>query len=275
MLNINYFVEYMSFDVSWFTTPSGIMITIGTILLLVGLILYILSGKKDKGENSTVTPEESKAEATPETTETVSAASADANANVVEESPQPVDVVVPEAESQAQVEVPVASEPAPGVENPTIEPVAPVVAEPNVVTPEVAPAVEVDQPAVNIAPSAPSKSEPQVTLEPAVTPVVETPEVKTEENTVSIYGGASPQVSVTPVEEPRKAYGGADPLENTGALPRVEVPVEPVIEPAAPVEVPVASEPVPVVENTTATGEVKVDEKKPVTPTDDVETLEF
>ena len=43
-------LDYMSFDVSWFTTLPGILITVGLVLLLGGLIFYILSGKKDKGE---------------------------------------------------------------------------------------------------------------------------------------------------------------------------------------------------------------------------------
>lgn len=42
-------LEFMSFDPSWFLTPSGLLITGGVVLLLVALIVFIATSKKDKG----------------------------------------------------------------------------------------------------------------------------------------------------------------------------------------------------------------------------------
>ena len=48
--------EFMSFDLEWFTTLPGILITGGVVVLLVALILFIASNKKDKNNNQEVTP---------------------------------------------------------------------------------------------------------------------------------------------------------------------------------------------------------------------------
>ncbi len=89
---------------------------------------------------------------------------------------------------------------------------------------------------------------------------------------------SNPQVNVNANEEPRKAYGGADPLENTGAIPRVEVPAEPVAptteQPAVETTTPapeatpeVKAEPTPVAEQPKTEETAK--------PSEEVETLEF
>ena len=47
------FLEYMSFDPSWFTSLPGILITLGVVVLLIALIV-LLAGGKDKKENENI-----------------------------------------------------------------------------------------------------------------------------------------------------------------------------------------------------------------------------
>ena len=255
-------MQYMSFDLSWFTTLPGILITVGLILLLVGMIFYRLSGKKDKGENkeevpssdATTTPSEPQVEASADT----SAATTPEVVATPEVTPSEPEVSVPAVENSATEEK---VESTPIEENPTAN------------TEEAKPEeLEVAVPTIEEKP-AEEKLEIEV-------PTEEKSEEKKDDSAVSIYGGASPQVSVTQ-EEPRKAYGGADPLENTGALPRVEVPAEPatpVVE-EKPVEEKVEAKPTE--EEPAATVDKPEEEKKEekagnqATPTDDIETLEF
>ena len=42
----------MNFDMSWFTTVPGLMITGGVILLIVALVILIVTGKKSKKEKA-------------------------------------------------------------------------------------------------------------------------------------------------------------------------------------------------------------------------------
>ena len=42
--------EFMSFDLEWFTTVPGILITGGVVVLLIALILFIASNKNDKNK---------------------------------------------------------------------------------------------------------------------------------------------------------------------------------------------------------------------------------
>lgn len=44
-------LEFMSFDPSWFLTIPGLLITGGVILLLIALIVFIVTSKKDKGNS--------------------------------------------------------------------------------------------------------------------------------------------------------------------------------------------------------------------------------
>jgi len=41
-------LEFMSFNVEWFLTTQGMLITGGVLLLLIALIILLTSGKKDK-----------------------------------------------------------------------------------------------------------------------------------------------------------------------------------------------------------------------------------
>lgn len=274
-------VEYMSFDLSWFTTKEGIFITGGLVLLLIGLILYILTGKKDKGEKAQATTEV-KVEDVPTTVGDVGSSS------------EPTPVVVPQAEEnivqQNGENLDVVTTNPEVVNEPVVEPVEVLtpVASAEVVVPaaEVAPVVPVENnevvetPVEQVAAETPVETVTPTTQEVVTVPVVE--ETPAQENTVSIYGGVSPQVNLAPAEEPKKVYGGADPLENTGALPRVEVPVDPVVtsaEVATPAssstpEVVVPTVGVPVVEPAEPVAEPVV-VTSPVVPSGDIETLEF
>ena len=49
----------MSFDLSWFTSAGGLLITGGVILLTIALIILIVTGKKPKkNKNTSVVPAE-------------------------------------------------------------------------------------------------------------------------------------------------------------------------------------------------------------------------
>lgn len=274
-MNYMSFTEYMSFDLGWFTTPAGILITVGLVLFLVGFICYILSGKKDKKEEAVNAEEKTVENAAPATDAN---AATEAAQPVVEATPEVAPVVeekVEEVVTTEQVEVPsvtpevpAAPEAAPvetptEVVVPTVENPAPVVE--NLEDTPVTPEVVLEVPAAVVAEE----------VQPAVEVATTEPE-KVEEAAPAIYGGANPSVTIDANEEPKQVYGGADPLENTGALPRVEIPSEPVSQPTEEVlEAPVAQESSPAVENTTPVVEEEKKEVKPAPSTDDVETLEF
>lgn len=50
--------EFMSFDLGWFTTLPGMLITGGVVVLLIALIIFIVSNKKDKKKTPVVAPVE-------------------------------------------------------------------------------------------------------------------------------------------------------------------------------------------------------------------------
>jgi len=272
-------LEYMSFDVSWFTTTEGLLITIGVVVALIGMIGFIVCGKKsspetveeNKGEDkkedslpkvepSVVNSETPKVEEVKIENNEVPVNGSTVNAEVKEEvvtsAVNPVEAPMPSVNNVEPVS-------APSVNNQMASPVAPseeVILEP---------AKTVEMPAVN-----------QTVVQPSEPVVNPTP-------TVAIYGGANPQVNVATPEEPRQVYGGANPLENTGALPRVQTmaPIEtlvinePVMEekvevkPVEAVEQPVTPSAVTVIQP-----DVKPQAAEPVltaTPKNNVETLEF
>lgn len=207
---MNLFIEYMSFDVSWFITTPGLLVTAGLILVIIGAVMALFGGKtKDVATNEevSVANETSKEEKTNISDTVTNETIAIPSVEKVEET-----VVVPTVENKVEESTPIVSDTAETViasipnneamietEN-TIQPIA--VEE--VITQDELPTESMNE-----------------SVEVLNNPVVENTPVNDQ---VSIYGGVSPQVAVNPIEEPRKAYGGADPLENTGALPRVEVP---------------------------------------------------
>lgn len=239
-------LEFMSFNVEWFLTTQGMLITGGVLLLLIALIILLTSGKKDKeDEDVTASIAQAAAEvslvnqnvqepvAVPEVPVLEPAVNTLQNNVVMNNEPtnvvngvtdianvsQPIEPVVPAININTE----------PSVEQPVVsEPVVPPVLNINSVMPEqpVSPGVE------PVAVPTPEVNMPEMNIN--LNPVVETPvEPVVEQSTVSIYGGVSPVQNLynTNIEQPKPViYGGADPLENTGALPKVEIPVAPVEE---------------------------------------------
>lgn len=233
-------LEFMSFNPGWFLTVPGILITAGVILLLIALILLLTSGKKEEEKveevavpvNPVIEPQQ------PQTVEPVAV-------------PQmPVENIEPTI-SIPTVEQSVAAKP---VSEPVAEPsVAPVFETPNI--PTVTPVEEIkEEPKIEIfEPTVESPTViPVVDFEAPVSNVIsEVEEVKVEQvevkPAVSIYGGVSPVKDIfSQPEQPKVIYGGADPLENTAPIPKVEIAptvpsvadVTPIMEPATP-EIPV------------------------------------
>ena len=44
----------MNFDLSWFKTVPGLLITCGVVLLIIALIIFIVTSKNNKNVNSVV-----------------------------------------------------------------------------------------------------------------------------------------------------------------------------------------------------------------------------
>ena len=119
----------MKFDLSWFTTIPGILITCGVVLLIIALIIFIITSKKNKKE-------ESKGEVA-------------ATQNVADQTATPIEIdntPLPSMTSSNDAAVPIGlpDEPVPVAEpTPVVAPVEPAtsipVAEP---TPVVAPVEE-------------------------------------------------------------------------------------------------------------------------------------
>ena len=242
-------LEFMSFNPSWFLTLPGILITSGVVLLLIALILLITSGNKET-ENTEKTQQ-------PQV----------ASENAVDAFAQ---VAVPEVPLQTQVnDIPVTSvQPeqvntisnvANNVDTLDIPQATPVTS--NVETQNIAevdsvpvskvPEIEIFEPEKSVAtePTIPLMQEvasdvnatPIINSIPNVTESIsniniEPQKVSEAKPTVSIYGGVSPTVDLYKAEQstPTKPviYGGADPLENTAPIPKVESRIEPSPMPA-------------------------------------------
>lgn len=208
----------MNFDIEWFTTVPGLLISLGVLLLFVALISLILSTGKKKKElkgkdvdtEVAVNPEN------------IDAPIVNADAVVVEQVYEQVpteDVAVPALQNDNVV----------NTDN-VVQDVKEVVSSDNViefdqvnnesstnvVVPEVIPSItgadsinydEVKQNTIN------NEGGSSVNSSDVVIPVVD--------NSASpkpIYGGASPVAPSFVQEEARPIYGGADPLENTTTI---------------------------------------------------------
>ncbi len=241
-------LEFMSFNPSWFLTLPGILITSGVVLLLIALILLITSGNKEA-----------------ESTEKIQQPQV-ASENTVDAFAQ---VAVPEVPLQTQVNnIPVTSvQPeqvntvsniANNVDTLDIPQTAPVTS--NVETQNIAevdsipvskvPEIEIFEPEKSVAtePTIPLMQEvasdvnatPIINSIPNVTESIsniniEPQKVSEAKPTVSIYGGVSPTVDLykaEPATTKPVIYGGADPLENTAPIPKVESRIEPSPMPA-------------------------------------------
>ena len=221
-------------DFSWFGTIPGMLITGGVLLLIISLIIFISTmGKKGKKDKNSV--EEKSLEGAKEMV-SESSLSNSVSAPVIDAIPTGTDSITgmpnvafatptpvhPEVVSPMSGTAPVQPEVAPPM--PGAVPVQPEVAQP---MPEAAPVQpEVVQPMPEVAPVQPEVVQPMpetAPVQPEVAPQMsEVVSVSTEptNQTVSIYGGASPSVSKSDIEttETHQIYGGANPLENTQSI---------------------------------------------------------
>ena len=270
-------LEYMSFDPSWLTTLPGILITGGVVLLLIALIILLASGKKDKDESENVDGQTSYS-----TFDSVQDAAVQ----------QPV-----QQEEPVNIEVPTFEQPVSNVQAaPQVEIFEPNVVNNNVKEPEPL-NIEVPNEPVqtdnSTVPGVLNIETPQPTSDVAQVEIPQTPisQPEPEKKEVSIYGGVSPSVNLYN-EQPVKPviYGGADPLENTAPIPKVEKPVEEVksgddlpVSPlfearpveATPVDIPVSA-PTSVIEKTeTPIPDISAQSvSQPTQPSNEVEEME-
>ena len=225
--------EFMSFDLEWFTTLPGLLITGGVIVLLIALIIFIISNKKaDKNKEEEVASSDV----------ATSDVSASAELNTPEQVAEVAPIVVPSIDNNMAA-MPINTDPAPmgfnpgengtytsrgsvnilgelPVEQPTSIPTPVVNTNDNVVVPTVA---EPAQPVVNdfnVNNTMPSNNVVDFTavantpVEPIQSQVVEVPTVVTPVQEV-----AQPQVApVAPVEPVVQQevqptiYGGVNPI---------------------------------------------------------------
>ena len=252
-----------NFDLSFFTSIPGLLITGGVLLLLIALIIFVATGskkgKKDKKEAESTDNTNTTVATTPTVdmnvaTEPVASVVTPTNeAPTVENAPQIV-VTTPEVQSEPVSVVengtPVVNKQNIQNSNETIEPntipnevVSPQVEmpaqtiEPNttnandnisvntnpVVMPsEVNTVEQASVPNNTVAPS--NQDDNEVVNTPPITIVNEEPKEDTViEPPKPIYGGIDPVIPKIEVEgnEHRHIYGGANPLENTGAIPTI------------------------------------------------------
>ncbi len=236
----------MKFDLSWFTTIPGILITCGVVLLIIALVIFIVTSRKNKKLDS------NKVENTDNSVNVQNTQ----NDNIQAVTPVEIDNAplqdinnVPSNDAAVPIELP--AEPIPVVEQPQPEPISvnpepiavptPVIEETPVVTnptpsainttvPEPIPVVSTPEVVPAVQPEAIPTPQPEVipVVNPVETPVQEKP---------SIYGGVSeiiPNINLNQKTESHQIYGGADPLENTQTLTitpnnSVVASVEPVV----------------------------------------------
>ena len=273
-----------NFDLSFFTSIPGLLITGGVLLLLIALIIFIATGskkgkKEDKKEDVTVAVENKEvneqAAAPLNVSSTVTPVS-QPNTNTLENNTAATSSVVVETPKEVNEPVNNTISVTPSLvgentvsqvntANDVVNPTQPVTNNVNIV-PNVSPKVmETSLPpkseevkAPEVSPSMPVSNPTDVSSAPAVTIVnedVNPNEEKPVEDSKPIYGGVSsviPKINVVG-EQHRPIYGGADPLENTGALPKVnnteaavvtpKIEVKPEVKPEVVKSEPVVSTP--------------------------------
>ena len=234
--------EMLSFDFMEFvTSPEGIFIIVGILLLIVGVVMLAMEKGKNKDGNVSVPTQE--ANNTPPVIPTAT------EAPVVPTAGPVVIPTVTEAPTATTIEATVAPVVTETPVMPTVESIATPVAEPVIV------------------------SNTETTVAP----------VEKVEETVTVYGGASPEVVNKEIleEKPREIYGGANPLENTAPIPTQSVNAAYSATPAPTAEV--QATPAPVMENIVSPTETPVvANAEPVTvtaapeqPKEEIEKLEF
>ena len=188
----------MAFSIDWFMTVPGILITVGVILLIIALIMFIVSSMKEKKGEAipSVLSKGSDEDNTLPTGDTVS---------VVEEIIEPVVI-------EENIEQPV-----------LIDSVSEEVVVPSFEGDNIIPVVEENDTANNVK----ENSFIPADLEEIVIPTAEVNDnnVIATENIASEISFEIPE-PITEVEH-RPIYGGADPLEATQNLPKVDVHREP------------------------------------------------
>lgn len=244
------------FDLSWFTSIPGLLITCGVILLLIALIIFIVTSvkaKKEKKHEMELQREEEPVAVVPPIEAVESSANTAPEQPIAEEpvaAPEVAPVVTPSTvtnESNPVSEKPVEAMPADPMPEPVVAQAAPVNEEPAPI-----PAPDDVVGAIDQVNYVPTPEEPKVDTVPEVNKEPKIPEpvkatsvmdevldmpdanpVDLEKTSVSIYGGANPFVG--PISEPehRPIYGGADPLEKTQQFRPVEMP-QPEVSPIIP-----------------------------------------
>lgn len=236
-------LEFMSFNVDWFLTTQGMLITGGVVLLLIALIILLTSGKKNKEDDESVEQAEFNPMGTmqnqpmpgmvqPELGQQMPYSNANmdmplgANVNVgsteqvnVNNEPQEPAVINFDAPAAPVEPLQTNVNPINQVESVAEVPASPVLeinvpaAEPVVPEIPVVPPMSMEENAFNINQTAPIVEQPAAQQQPSV----------------SIYGGVNPTQDIyKPVEQPKPIiYGGADPLENTAPIPKVDLPQQP------------------------------------------------
>ena len=209
-------LDLISFNPGWFLTKEGILITVGVILLLIALILLLTSGKKDAKESK----KDEVVEQPKSDTQNVETPVVVPN-TVVQ---QPEQIVVPTMDQVQNI----SNEPVVKNEEPKLEIFEPVAnSQVPTQTVEQQPVINsntvVNEPVMNTSPVLEINSEPVVeNAAPNTTQTVET--IEEAKPAVSIYGGVSPKTDLYKTEQQAKPviYGGADPLENTSPMPKVD-----------------------------------------------------
>lgn len=246
----------MNFDLSWFKTVPGLLITCGVVLLIIALIIFIVTSKNNKNAKKEAQDNNPKGEdTTPKdnvqpvsdgvSSETVAAVNTDAGANTSVETPmqnatpvtenvgiealqnmQPTQSVNPtpievETVSSAPVVEDTPAISSPVVNNPTVDAYQAMannaaILNDNYVQEPVAPVSQSVEP-IEVAPEVISPS-----VDAIPTPVAPTvSSVSNEQH--AIYGGVSQilpnDMSINTGSSNHQIYGGANPLENTQSLP--------------------------------------------------------
>ena len=183
----------LALSLDWFTTIPGIMISLGVVLLIIALILFIVGSKKAKTEKKEVNTQ--------------------------------VDTPVVDTVSDSQVVTPIED-----VQVNTVEVEPEVVQEPKFEDVQIG-TPGVDPINLEVETTVSTNELPVVEdVQPVASEIsIEMPEVKLDETMVSVYGGESPATSIeSTVEEPKVTiYGGNDPLDATQNLPKVDEHYEP------------------------------------------------
>ena len=266
----------IAFSVDWFLTIPGMLITAGVFLLIIAFIMMLVGSKKNKKEEKIENNQtNSEVVASPVQPEAVVA-------------PQNVDVQVATSEplgpipevSTIDMSQPVVAP----IEMPTISPVASAEVVEPMAMPVVEPVVDAVQPVVEVNPvevivpiepvaiiDSSEEVIPTEKIESVAEVVLEQPDATNLEKTsVNIYGGNPiPTIEAIP-DTPRPIYGGADPLEATQNLPKVDIHHEPYsggqVEVVTPMPIP-EIQPIPVVEaSSVATPVTSIPDVNHVTP---------